>query len=542
MANYLRGAYAAKRTKQSEAIPGREQEMVANNAGGFGFQVDDWKRLERFLVLGSEGGTYYVSEQKLTKDNAQGIVRCLKADGKKTVDTIVAISDQGRAPKNDPALFALAMAASPKFATPETNHYALDNLQKVARTGTHLFHFTAFADEMRGWGRGLKGAVGRWYTDKPADRLAYQLVKYQGRDGWTHRDLLRLAHTKSLLNPAASYTDLFKWVVKGEGLPADSLLIHAFEQAKTADKATVVKLIQQHGLTREMIPTEMLKEKEVWEALLVKMPLTAMIRNLGNMSKVGLLEPFSEAAKTVVERLQNQELLRKARVHPVGVLLALKTYGGGKGYRGKGEWKVVPQVLEALDEAFYLSFENAPVTNKRYYIGVDVSGSMSSEMMGTNLRACEGAGVMAMTTVRKEPWTYVAGFANTLREIHLTKTMRLDTVAEKCVMANFGSTDCGQPMIDAAKRKIPVDVFVVITDNETWVGQIHPTQALQDYRQKMGIAAKEVVVGMTSAGFTIADPQDAGQLDVVGFDTTVPLVMADFATDGQVTAEKEGVE
>jgi 60 kDa SS-A/Ro ribonucleoprotein len=34
---------------------------------------------------------------------------------------------------------------------------------------------------------------------------------------------------------------------------------------------------------------------------------------------------------------------------------------------------------------------------------------------------------------------------------------------------------------------------------------------------------------MASNGFTIADPADAGMLDVVGFDPAVPQVISDFA-------------
>jgi 60 kDa SS-A/Ro ribonucleoprotein len=34
---------------------------------------------------------------------------------------------------------------------------------------------------------------------------------------------------------------------------------------------------------------------------------------------------------------------------------------------------------------------------------------------------------------------------------------------------------------------------------------------------------------MTSNGFSIADPDDAGMLDVVGFDSSTPPVIADFA-------------
>jgi 60 kDa SS-A/Ro ribonucleoprotein len=33
---------------------------------------------------------------------------------------------------------------------------------------------------------------------------------------------------------------------------------------------------------------------------------------------------------------------------------------------------------------------------------------------------------------------------------------------------------------------------------------------------------------MTSNGFTLGDPNDPGTLDVVGFDTSAPAVIADF--------------
>ena len=56
-------------TPQSQPIPGSGQ--VANNAGGVAWQLDDWKRLDRFLILGSAGGTYYVNERQLTKQNAE---------------------------------------------------------------------------------------------------------------------------------------------------------------------------------------------------------------------------------------------------------------------------------------------------------------------------------------------------------------------------------------------------------------------------------------------------------------------------------------
>ena len=93
----------------------------------------------------------------------------------------------------------------------------------------------------------------------------------------------------------------------------------------------------------------------------------------------------------------------------------------------------------------------------------------------------------------------------------------------------FGGTDCALPMLYAQALEREIDTFVIYTDSETWAGDIHPVQALRDYRHASGIDARLVVVGMVSNGFSIADPTDPGMLDVVGFDTATPQLISDFA-------------
>src|SRR5205814_7491571 len=119
----------------------------------------------------------------------------LAEDGRRVVRRVVEISESGRAPKNDPALFVLAMAAG--LGQDATRAAALAALPSVARTGTHLFHWLQYVSAFRGWGRGVRSAVSRWYTAKTPNELAYQMLKYQARDGWSHRDALRLAHPKA---------------------------------------------------------------------------------------------------------------------------------------------------------------------------------------------------------------------------------------------------------------------------------------------------------------------------------------------------------
>src|SRR5258706_1476145 len=199
-------------TPQSQPIPGSTQ--VRNSNSGYSWQVDDWTRLDRFLILGAEGGTYYIGERELVKQNHDALIRCIKDDGVRAVNRTVEISDAGRAPKNDPAIFALALVVTHGDTAAKAHAFA--NLGKVCRIGTHLFHFAEYVNAMRGWGRGLRNSVGRWYVDRGAEDLAHQAVKYQQRDGWSHSDLLRLAHPKA---PSAQHDAVFRWMLKG----ADSL-------------------------------------------------------------------------------------------------------------------------------------------------------------------------------------------------------------------------------------------------------------------------------------------------------------------------------
>ena len=536
-------------TPQAEPIPGTTQ--VPNSAGAFTWGLDTWARLDRFLILGSESGTYYIGERHLTRENATAALECVIADGVRVVRRVVEISQAGRAPRNDPALFVLAMAAG--MGDDATRRAALAALPAVARTGTHLFHWLQYVTAFRGWGRGVRSAVSRWYTAKTPADLAYQLLKYQVRDGWSHRDALRLAHPKA---PSVGHDLLFRFVAKGwegvlerKGVSDLDVVerieaVHAIRSMTPSEAASVIRI---YRLTREMVPTELLTHAVVWEALLDGMPHTALVRNLGVMSKVGLLVPASDVARTVVARLGDRDAIRRSRVHPVALLAAMKTYAQGHGMKGQGKWTPVSQVVDALDGAFYLAFENARPTGKRIMLALDVSGSMVSSVHGLPYVSCrEASAAMALVTAATEPnhqfvaftrgnypsmWSATHGsrFDTGLTPLAISPRQRLDDVLRATSALEFGGTDCALPMVEALKHRWAVDVFVVYTDNETWAGNIHPAQALREYRERMGIAAKLVVVAMASNGFTIADPDDAGMLDVVGFDTATPQVVSDFA-------------
>jgi 60 kDa SS-A/Ro ribonucleoprotein len=527
---------------QSEPL----KNQIANNAGGFVFAVDDWTKLDRFLVLGTEGGSYYASERKLTLEGAAVVERCAAADPLRTVRRIVEISDSGRAPKNEPALMALALVSKRGPAIGKMAARAA--LPKVARTGTHLFHFAEYIKTLGGWGRGTTGAFADWYLAMEPSRLALQAIKYQQRDGWSHRDLLRKSHPKT---GDATRNALFHWMVKGwdevGATPHDDdvlVKIWAFERAKKARGAELVKLIAEYGLPHECVPNEAKGDPAVWEAMLASMGVTAMIRNLGKMTAVGLLRPLSAAARRVCEVLGDVEALKRGRVHPLSMLVAQNVYRQGHGDKGSLSWEPVGSIVNALDAGFYSAFKAVEPTGKRHLLALDISGSMSmgeiAGMPGVSPRI--GSAAMALVSANVEPEVgfvgftagtgpsmHGRGFGSGLMPLDISPRQRLSDVCSYTASLPMGGTDCALPMIWARENKISVDVFVIYTDNETWAGNVHPKVALELYRQKMGIGAKLVVCGMVANDFSIADPTDAGQLDVVGFDTATPAILADFA-------------
>lgn len=529
MATYTDDIDAKEPTQKERATP----DQIRNRAGGFVFKVDNWTQLDRFLILGTAGGTYYASQREMTRENVDGIKACLAEDGKRAVDRIAEISDGGRAPKNDPAILALALALS--CEDPLVRAHAAEAVPHVCRIGTHILALAAYIDSLRGWGRTARRAIHNWFRSKDSEALGYQAIKYKSRDGWSLRDLLRLSHYTAKSERRRSVLEYIAHPEKGtksvDQIEASRLLA-SLEGFDAKDKAAA--LISQHRLPREIVPTELLNEVVVWEALLESMPMTALIRNLGKMSSIGLIKPMGANSKEIAGRINNEEALKRARVHPLTLLVAYAQYKEGAGLRGSLSWSPDKAIVDALEEAYYKSFAFVEPTGLRYYIGLDVSGSMGQKLANSPITCAQAVGCLASVISAVEPQTYTVAFAGpegagwSSRNVATPVTLPKRSLGQGLVMAAFGNTDCALPMLDAMKNGIEADVFIVMTDNETWAGDVHPNQALSQYRHATGIDAKLVVVAMTATECSIADPNDAGMIDMVGFDVALPQAIAEF--------------
>lgn len=233
----------------------------------------------------------------------------------------------------------------------------------------------------------------------------------------------------------------------------------------------------------------------------------------------------------VTEKLTNANLLHSQRVHPIMVYAAFKQYKMGRGELGAKTWHPHPKIESALDDAFYAAFKPSENSGENYLVGVDISGSMQgATVLGLkNITADEVAVIMSMAAVREQEHAEIVGFNNSLVKLGISKNMTIDAALRKYkgVRWDGGSTNPGALFEYALKKSVQYDKFVVITDNDLNSGR-QPMPLLKAYRNKTGIPAKLAVIATSVSRFTIADPKDAGCIDIAGFDSATPTIIANL--------------
>lgn len=275
----------------------------------------------------------------------------------------------------------------------------------------------------------------------------------------------------------------------------------------------VVRLIETHSLAPESIPSRWLDAAEVWEALLVRMPFADLLRNLARMTATGVLAPRRPATALVTLRLTDVERIRRSRIHPVAVLSAIEAYRLCGQPHSNLEWTPVQEILDALDDAFYLSFANVRRTGRRIYIAIDADPSMPLSWPAA----------MAMSVARSETDPVVAAFKHGVWPVEIGAEDRLE-IAMETLRRPSRQTFASSPVYDAMERSIPVDAFVIIAADHNH----RFSEGLQQYRDLTGIPAKLAVISRLAARNALPERNEPGRLDICGFDEFVPAVLADF--------------
>jgi 60 kDa SS-A/Ro ribonucleoprotein len=518
-------------TPQSQPIPGRD--MIQGRSGGWMFKADAWQVLRRCLLIGTAQSTYYADKRELTGDFIGVLKEAIAVDPDRTAAEILSASD-GRAINNSAPIFALVLLSMGE--SPAAKRAFAQIFPKVVRTGSHFYEWLSYTKSLRGFGKIVRQAGTAWLSRPDVTGLAYQLLKYQQRHGFAHRDALRLFHVKP---PTPEHDRLFAWVMQGwENLPGQPpskalMQIWWYEWLKRHPDRTP-EAIKQGRLTHEMAAPVGQMTQQAWQLLFEDMPIGAMLRNLGSLTALGVLRGDRKRGnlKRLEKVLCDRRHLRNGRIHPIDILKALKTYqSGGKLGKSQKTWEPIPHILDILDRALALSFQVLEPTGKTFLHAVDVSGSMSCHTVGSiGLTCCEIATVMALATAKAEQHYMIRGFATTFLDLGITARDSFSDAMAKASRHNFGGTDASVAYDWAIEQRYHADVFCFWTDSESWAGRQHPSQALARYRQAVNPDAKAVYITLAPYRISLVDPLDPQSWDVAGFDPGTPRLIQLLAT------------
>ena len=430
--------------------------------------------------------------------------------------------------KNSAPILALVLLSMGE--TPEAKNAFREIFPQVVRTGSHFYEWLNYTKSLRGFGKIIKEVGRNWLLREDVKGLAYQLLKYQQRHGFKHRDALRLFHP---LPPTEDHDRLFEWVVNGwtelpTEIPSEALAqIWWYEWLKRNPEQTH-KAIAEGKLTHEMAAPLGNMDMQAWQLLFESMPIGAMLRNLGSLTQLGVLKAYYKKKLQHIEAvLNNKKHLRRGRIHPIDVLKALKTYkSGGKIGRSQKTWTPVPRIVDILEKALELSFQTVEPTKKVFLHAVDISGSMSyNTVSSVGLSCCEIATAMALVTAKAEKNYMIRGFSTKFIDLGISRRDSFSSALKKASDRNFGGTDASVAYDWMIKNKFKADVVCFWTDNESWAGRKHPSQALAEYRRKVNPNLKAVYVTLAPYRISLVDPKDNLSWDLAGFDPGVPRLI-----------------
>jgi 60 kDa SS-A/Ro ribonucleoprotein len=416
------------------------------------------------LATGTLGDTFYASGKDLAAEAVEVLVQAREECPEFLARALVWAREKGFM-KTLPVL-GLAVLSGGRGRAKAHFQAAFD---RVIVTPDDLRAFAAFCRSGAIPGRkGLGGVAAKAVRAHLGSISEYHAVKYGSAASreMALRDVLRMAHPRPA-SPAVA--ERFGWLVGGiEKLGSDPALnpqIRAFEALKRAStEEEQIALIREGRLPFEVVvPAVKATTPAIWAELLRQAPYMNLLRNLVTFTRHGV---FSDEANVryAAQKLADPRAVERSKVLPFRYFDAWRRYMETDGHDSR--------IADSLRAALELSFVNMPSFGaSTVAIGTDVSGSMDGPISSKgSTRFIDIAGIFTGALLRRvEGRAIPLPFDTEVRpDLGLSSRDDVLVTAEKISGIRGGGTAVGSPVEYLLDRKIPVDVFIGVTDSEDW--------------------------------------------------------------------------
>lgn len=526
--------------------------LSVNRAGGPAYQSSDRQALVTYLTTGGVGNTFYADQKTIATEARKLFVRFAGSDPEFLAKATIYARTKGL--MRSMPIEALAHLSLGGTTAHRAFHAAFP---RVITTPGDLADFWALhrgANKVRGVGRATRTATATWLEGLSA----YHAIKYGAQSQtMSLRDIYRMARPKLSGQPAA----LASYLVKGE-LPTGELAAFIPEQLRgyvdfkhaTADIETLLTMVSTYRLPWEVVSGQLgggdaTEKTSVWKAMALQMPYMALLRNLNNLLKYGVLNSDTDRA-IILGRVADRQNVLHSKQFPFRFISAIRAVERDS----NGSHSVRNAVVEALKTALDYSVSNLPFTDRDVLSVLDVSGSMSSETAGisraqsynakgkapvdpitcsdvgsifaaaTYKAAAEGAHADIMTFDTDAQW-----------ETGLRSSMSVYDISRR-INRGGGGTSLHVPINEALTSGKKYDVMVFITDSESWAdemngsgrygwtrqqGQTGSQAALDAYRKNVNADARVFFVQLVPTTTQMTAPDQPNTWYIAGWSNDV---------------------
>lgn len=197
------------------------------------------------------------------------------------------------------------------------------------------------------------------------------------------------------------------------------------------------------------------------------------------------------------------------------------------------------KILDALERATEIAVENVRPFRGKVVVCPDVSGSMQASLTGMQngstsaVRCVDVAAMIAVTLNRIQNGTTIMPFDQKVHDFSIAPSAPILETADRLAQFGGGGTACSKPIEAIIRRRIPADLVIVVSDNESWCdAQGRGTALLEtwDLLKRTRPNAKLACIDLTPHGTVQAmDRRDI--LNIGGFTDAVFDIVRDFAEE-----------
>lgn len=493
-----------------------------NRAGAPSFRRSLKEQVVAVLSTGTLGDTYYVSRKEICEEAIGVLTEARNQCPEFLAKALVWARNKGML-KTLPVLGLVVLSAGGS----KTKVLFGQTFPHVVKTPDDLRSFVMICKS--GAIPGRKGLGGMTVSLVKAFLLAmseYHTVKYGSSNSReiTLRDIIRMAHP----NPGSpEVAERLGWLVRGRrslGINQDyNRQIRSLEALKMAPAEDAqLALIREGRLPYEVVvPSLKATSTAIWRELLRQAPYLNLLRNLNTFTRHQVFS-HEEEVGYVVKRLTDPIAVRRSKVLPFRFFNAWQAYMRNENHDSR--------IANALRAALELSFANMPSFGNRVVaIGTDVSGSMNSQVSDKgSTRFIDIAGIFTGALLKRiENRAVPLPFETRVRSNNLSSRDDIMVSADKIAQMGGGGTAVGAPIEYLLDRKIKVDVFIGITDNEDWAyGEEYSCsgsflELWRRYRKEIAPEAQAFLVTIASYRDAVAPEGEDGVHFIYGWSDRV---------------------